>query len=50
MARLMIINCIVFGALCGLLGLEGISYKTWQFWVFVLGIVILQINNSFQPD
>lgn len=45
--RKLIINCIVFGSVGGYLGVIGHNINTWSFWVVILGLVAIQINNTF---
>jgi len=44
--RKFIVNMFLFGGMCGLLAALGFHVMTWQFWIFVIGMLGLQVNNS----
>jgi len=41
-----IINACVFGAIGGLAGSLGCSWRGWQFWCFMGGLAIVYFNGA----
>lgn len=48
--RQLIINIIVFGSIGGLLATMNYPYYTWEFWVIIIGMGIIQINNAIDDQ
>lgn len=41
----MLINIICFGTVGGVLAVMGFTFFTWQFWIIIVAMGLVQINN-----
>lgn len=48
--RVMLINMLAFGIATGTLGFNGIYFTQGSFWVVLVCLMVVQINNSFLED
>ena len=46
--RVLIINLIVYVFIGGFLISQEMYATTWKFWVFMIAMVIIHLNNSIQ--
>lgn len=42
----LIIDICVFGGIAGFLGYLGHSYDAWEFWIVMMGMLIIQVNGG----
>lgn len=46
--RKLAIDCMLFFSIGGMLAYMDYPFYTWEFWVIILCVMLIQINNEYE--